>query len=69
MTVTELIDTFLVPETQVFAIYDLVQDKEIFRGTGDEFTDPDILNREVASIDNLDYHDEEVLTINVEGDE
>ena len=68
MTVEELIDTFCDSGLQQFAIYDLYQSKEIYRGPGDELTDERILYREVCSIDTLDGTSD-VLTINVEGDE
>ena len=68
MTVEELIETFSDPGFQSFAIYDLSKNGEIFRGRGDELTDPDILYREVCSIDCLEVNND-VLTINVEGDE
>ena len=68
MTVEELIDTFCDSGLQQFAIYDLDQSKEIYRGPGDELTDTNILYHEVCSIDCIEKGSD-IVTINISTDD
>ena len=68
MTVEELIDTFCDSGLQQFAIYDLDQSKEIYRGPGDELTDDDILYSEICSIDCIEKGSD-IVTINISTDD